>query len=216
MKNLEARKPLALILALVGMFTAVSVKAQTGINGTAGLQQELVRESKLAIVSAGLSGIYFAKHFRLLRVEDKFGDRRVVWRLKINEYETEVIDSIGYYTAGGKHINIHSVISLLSPAREIIKTIPRPRAEKLMRACIGNFAGGSVIYQVVAGQAELIFNAQAVAGRLKKERNEQEKGQGTSRAGRQGRTKTGVSRRDRKRSRRSPYHHVGIHQPGNG
>ncbi|MGB8509660.1 MAG: hypothetical protein WCD76_14835 [Pyrinomonadaceae bacterium] len=146
-------------------------------------EASLVQGSRNAILAAGLSAPYFEKHFRLAKVVNAQGDRRVVWRLRINEYETVLSDSVGFYTdARGRRIDTHTVVNLLPSAREIERTIPRAQAMRIMRACIGPFRDGGVIYaaQGTPPHAALFFNAsanppaRARGRRVREERRERE------------------------------------------
>jgi hypothetical protein len=141
-------------------------------------EETLALESKQAILTAGISRAYFAQHFQLIKVVNLPGDRRVVWRFRVNGYETTVDDSIGYYTVADKRVNIHSVTNLLRPAHEVTRTIPRARARRLMRACIGEFEGESVSYRGTAGGSALVLTAQGKVSRepRKKERKSEQDG----------------------------------------
>jgi len=108
----------------------------------------LVSGSRAAIIAAGLSPEFFDAHFRLEKVFAKPADRRVMWRLKVNEYETTVNDSVGSYTdEKGARRDAHSITGRLSPASDIGPTIPKRRAERLMKACIGEYQSEAVVYQ---------------------------------------------------------------------
>jgi hypothetical protein len=138
----------------------------------------LVRGSKAAVVATGLSGPYFDQHFRLVKVINKPGDRQIIWKYSLGEYETTLNDIVGFYTAGGGRVDTHSITGTLGSTYDIRKTIPRPRAEKIMRECIGRYADAAVVYQRLAenGQTGLYLTAQAsgstrrAAGRKERER----------------------------------------------
>ncbi len=128
-------------------------------------EQQLVNGSRAAIIAAGISPKYFDAHFSLARVINTTGDRRVVWRFKVNEYEATVNDAVGSYTdEKGRRVNVHSVGGLLTTAHDITKTIPRTRAERAMRACIGEHGAGAVVYQASGSppRASLVFTAVSV------------------------------------------------------
>ncbi len=153
-------------------------------------EKTLVEASKAAILSAGLSAPYFEKHFRLLKVFNSSGDRRVVWQYTVGEYAATLNDSVGFYTdERGRRIDTHSVENILPAAREIERTISRARAERLMRACIGNFTGGSVVYAAQGSPptGALVFTASRrpvparEARREREERREQEERERRSR-----------------------------------
>jgi len=122
-------------------------------------EQLLVSESRKAIIETGLSESYFDSHFKVSRVENKTSDRRVVWQLTINGYQAYITDSIGYSTEGTKRIDIHNVRQVLGRTTDIIKTISRAQALKLMRACIGSFSDPSVQFGRVEETAELLLVA---------------------------------------------------------
>src|SRR5947209_2141651 len=102
--------------------------------------EKLARDSKAAIIAQGISEIYFDAHFKVLKVVDAPGDRRIVWRFEVNGHEALVNDTVGYYTdARGRVFDTHSIAGALPAAHDITRTISRRRAEQLMRACIGRF-----------------------------------------------------------------------------
>jgi hypothetical protein len=126
-------------------------------------QKTLVEGSKRALLKTGMSEPFFDQHFRVVKVIDKPGDKRVVWKMAVNEYEATVNDSIGYHTQGQKQVNIHSVQNLLSSTTDIKRTIPRARALRIMRACLGRFADAAVEYRAAgSGKAGLFLTASSV------------------------------------------------------
>jgi hypothetical protein len=127
----------------------------------------LVSGSRAAIIAAGLSPEFFDAHFRLEKVFAKPADRRVVWRLKVGEYETTVNDSVGSYTdEKGARRDAHSITGRLSPASDIGPTLPKRHAERLMKACIGEYQSGAVVYQPFGSppRAALVFTAMSLPG----------------------------------------------------
>lgn len=145
-----------------------------------GEEEKLVRGSKAAIIVTGMSGAYFDEHFSLVRVVNIPGSRQVVWKYSLGEYETNLTDVVGFYTTGGVRVDTHSITGTLGLTSDIRKTIPLLRAEKLMRECIGSYAGATVVYQRLSadGQSGLYLTAQAFstpsrnAGREEREREE--------------------------------------------
>jgi hypothetical protein len=123
------------------------------------VERELVEGSKQAIINTGLSDPYFRAHFTLLQVVNKAADRRVTWQLSIQGHRAVVKDSIGFYTEGPNRIHTHSVTQALGQTSEIVKTIPRTRALKIMKTCIGTFSFPVVEYGPVDGHAELLMVA---------------------------------------------------------
>jgi hypothetical protein len=148
-------------------------------------EERLVRGSKAAIVATGLSGDYFDEHFRLVRVVDRAGNRQVIWKYSLGEYETTLDDIVGFYTAGGGRVDTHSITGTLGSTYEIRETITRPRAEKIMRECLGRYDGAAVVYQrlSVDGRSGLYLAAHAAGatrraeGREGREREEHREAQ---------------------------------------
>ena len=133
----------------------------------------LVNESRKSIIETGISESYFDGHFKVIRVENKTSDRRVVWQVTINEYQAYITDSIGYYTEGARRIDIHNIRQALGRTTEIDKTISRTRALTLMKTCIGSFSDPSVQFGPVEGTAELLLVAhqkEMSSRRLREER----------------------------------------------
>ena len=117
----------------------------------------------MTMLKAGMSESYFDKHFRVVKVFDKPGDRRVVWKFSINEYEATINDSIGYYTEGERRIDVHSVGSLFPFTSDIHRTIPRKRALRIMTTCLGKFTNPAIEYGAGPdGKATLFLTAQSV------------------------------------------------------
>jgi hypothetical protein len=137
-----------------------------------------VTSSRKAIVRTGISESYFDRHFAVIKVVNQPGDRRVVWKFSINEYETTVSDSFGYYTENGKRVDTHSVTAFLKATSEIKRTISKGMANQIMQRCIGRFANPSVEYRSTgSGAARLVLTAEAVpksARRQKEEERERE------------------------------------------
>ena len=109
----------------------------------------LAAGSRRAIMdAAGFSADYFDRHFSLARVVNSPGDRRVVWRFKLGEYETVVNDPVGFYLdEGGRQVYVHAAAAQFACAGETARVIPRDRAEQLMRECVGEFRGAAVVFQ---------------------------------------------------------------------
>ena len=125
-------------------------------------EERLVRGSKAAIIETGFSERYFDKHFKPVRVYNSPGDRRVVWRFRLNDYETMVSDSVGFYTDNrGRRIDSHMVSASLGKTRDIRKTIPFRRAQSAMKACIGEYSPGSILLQRfdADGRVSLVYTA---------------------------------------------------------
>jgi hypothetical protein len=125
-------------------------------------EERLVRGSKAAIIGTGFSERYFDEHFKPVRVYNSAGDRRVVWRFRLNDYETLVHDSVGFYTdARGRRVDSHMVSASLGRTRDIRRTIPFKRAQSAMKECIGEYGPGSVLLQRfdTDGRVSLVFSA---------------------------------------------------------
>ena len=153
-------------------------------------EARLVSGSKTAILETGISEPYFETHFKLVTAIDKTGDRRVVWKFSINEYEATLNDAVGYYTSdGGDRIDVHSIKDILGSAHDIEKTIPRKQAEKRMRECIGRFTNPSVVFKALTGNASLLMIASSAGKnpskseeREREEKRKQESGKRASKS----------------------------------
>jgi hypothetical protein len=163
----------------------VSVRSQATKNSSTPTltaeERALMTASRRAIVQTGVSEAYFEQHFTLVNVVNKPGDRRIVWKFRVNEYETFVSDVLGFYTKDGKRVDIHSVATTLHNTTEIIKTISRKSAIQKMQRCIGKFANPLVEYRRSGdGPAELVFSAESIPKisrketRARREREERE------------------------------------------
>jgi hypothetical protein len=144
-------------------------------------QRALMTNSRRAIVQTGISEAYFDKHFSLVKVVNQSSDRRILWKFRINEYETMISDVLGFYTKDGKRVDIHSVATTLHTTDEIQKTIPRKTANQFMQRCIGRFRNPTIEYRKSGdGPAELVLSAESVPkvarseSREKREREERE------------------------------------------
>jgi hypothetical protein len=159
-------------------------------------EKSLVEGSREAVIKTGLNAEYFDSHFRVERVFDRTGDRRVVWLFTVGGHEARVADSVGFYTEGGRRFDTHSVAGLLGTTSDLTRTITRERAERIMRRCLGRFTNPQVEYRahVPDGAAALLLTAETVilprvsaAGREAREREERERRERESRERRQSR-----------------------------
>lgn len=144
----------------------------TGASALTPSERVLVAGSREAIIGTGLSAAFFDEHFRVARVVDRQGDRRVVWRLSVGGHEATVNDSVGYYTAGARRVDTHSVAATLSETSDITRTLTRRRAELVMRRCIGRFTNPQVEYRAhgARGRAALLLTAQTIVPSRREER----------------------------------------------
>ena len=143
-------------------------------------EKSLVEGSRAAIIKTGLSEAFFDEHFRVARVVDSPGDRRVVWLFAVGGHTTTVSDSVGFYTEGGRRFDTHSVAGTLNTTKDLTRTITRARAEQLMRRCIGKFSNPQVEYRAHGprGVAALLLTAEALVaprGDESRERKERER-----------------------------------------
>lgn len=125
-------------------------------------EERLVRDSKAAIIETGFSERYFDAHFKPVKVHNSPGDRRVVWRFRLDGYEVIINDSIGFYTdARGRRVDSHMVGAALGRTRDIRRAISFPRAQRAMKACIGDYSPGSILLQRfdADGRVSLVFSA---------------------------------------------------------
>jgi hypothetical protein len=127
---------------------------------------ELAQSSRKAIIETGFSTRYFDEHFRLEETFDKPGDMRVVWRFSMNEYAVRVTDALGYYSENQKRIYVHSVKNTLGETRDISRTIPRRKAQALMRTCLGRHAGEATVLMRLSPteKASLYLTAHSIIG----------------------------------------------------
>ena len=127
---------------------------------------ELEQSSRKAIIETGFSAGYFDQHFRLVETFDKPGDMRVVWRFSVNEYSVQVTDALGYYTENQKRIFVHSVRNTLGETRDISRTLPRRRAQALMKTCLGRHAGEATVLMRFSPseKASLYLTAHSIIG----------------------------------------------------
>jgi hypothetical protein len=136
----------------------------------------LVQSSKAAIVGKGLSASYFDEHFKVERVVNTVGDRRVMWKFSVGEYEVILNDAVGYYTDDkGQRINLHAIGNMLSNAHDIKSTIPKKRAEQLMTQCLGKYTPGAIVFQAFGTppRASLLFTASSIPMPLKESKEEE-------------------------------------------
>lgn len=144
-------------------------------------EARLVSGSKTAILETGISEPYFETHFKLVTAIDKTGDRRVVWKFSINEYEATLNDAVGYYTSeDGRRVDVHSIKDALGSTHDIEKTIPKKEAERIMNRCIGKYTSVTVVFQALTKRnAALVMTASPVgknkADNEKREREEESK-----------------------------------------
>jgi hypothetical protein len=127
-------------------------------------EKSLVEGSREAVIETGMSAEYFDAHFRVERVFDRAGDRRVVWRYTVGGHEALVTDSVGFYTEGGRRFDTHSVAGLLGATSDLERTVTRGRAERIMRRCLGRFTNPQVEYRAhgPGGAAALLLTAEKV------------------------------------------------------
>jgi hypothetical protein len=163
-KNMRTLLSFILAAAFVGATPGAHTRSAASQAGPAASEKSLVEGSREAIIKTGLTEAFFDRHFRVARVIDRPADRRVVWRLSVGGYEAFVNDSVGFYTEGGRRFDTHSVAATLISTSDITRTIPRPRAERIMRRCIGRFNGAQVEYRAhgPGGEAALLLTASAV------------------------------------------------------
>jgi hypothetical protein len=140
-------------------------------------EARMVQGSRAAIIDAGFSAGYFDAHFSLSRVVNASNDRRVLWRYSLGEYNTVVNDTLGSYTdAKGRRIDTHSARTTLRGAHDVLHVIPKRRAERIMRSCIGAFKTGAVVMQAdgAEGRTALVFTAISIPKPRRADRAERE------------------------------------------
>jgi hypothetical protein len=183
------RSPAAIIfraLVALGLLVTIGLQTSPALNqepdsGTrpslTPAEEQLRRESRKAIIDTGFSEQYFDQHFQLVRVFNQPGDRRVVWKFSINQYEALLNDAIGYYSSAlGERVNTHSITTTLQSSHDIEKTITRKRADQILRHCIGRYSGDAVMLGVQSstGRSGLYMIA---SSRSRREPENQETGE---------------------------------------
>lgn len=161
---------LVIVFSLAAYVPAFSRITQSRSPKLSVAEVALVQGSRNAIMSTGISAGYFNAHFKLDRVVNKVGDRRVVWRFSVGEYRAILEDAVGFYTdEKGNRFNSHSVLNVLSTSHDIKSTIPRKRARQLMSQCLGEYKTGPVILQSFGPKqtARLLFTASSLPKFLK-------------------------------------------------
>ena len=140
---------------------------------TSSSDQQLVRSSRSAILETGMSERYFDKHFQLIQSFNTPADMRVVWKYSLNGYETIVNDAVGFYTSANKRrVYLHSIKSILGATRDITRTISRPRAARLMKACIGVYAGEAIAFiKLSSNRAASFYLTAHPLGKISKRRD---------------------------------------------
>ena len=174
---------------------AVLVGAAAGSQGDR-QQDKLAAASRKAILETGISEQYFDKHFRLARVVDEEGDRRVEWTFSLDGYEVLLVDDGGVHTTeGGGRVDVHSIKSELFRAYDIKRTIPKRRAEAALKSCIGDYTGASVVYRALKapGTAGLYLTARARVEPDGEEEKERREGRGEEEEGESEREVEGLS-----------------------
>ena len=144
--------------------TKAETQASAGSLASSQAEQELAANSKRAIIETGISEPYFKEHFRLLKVINEDGDRRVEWKYSVNEYETLLVDDVGYYTSDtGQRIDVHSIKNELFSAYDIKRTIPRSKADAALKSCIGEYREAMIVYRPLKapGKAGLYLSARS-------------------------------------------------------
>src|SRR6266496_271890 len=139
-------------------------------------EARLVSGSKSAILETGISEAYFEVHFRLVAAIDKTGDRRVVWKFSINEYEATLNDAVGYYTSrDGRRVDVHSIKDALGSTHDIEKTIPKKEAERIMNRCIGKYTSVTVVFQALTKRNAALVMTASPAGTNKADKEKRER-----------------------------------------
>ncbi|MET0625532.1 MAG: hypothetical protein ABW250_21535 [Pyrinomonadaceae bacterium] len=190
--------PLLLALSAAAFMAAApsgAIPPATQQTGLTASEKSLVEGSREAVVRTGMSAEHFDGHFRVERVYDRPGDRRVVWRFTVGGHEALVTDSIGFYTEGGRRFDTHSVAGVLGTTGDLTNVIARGRAERIMRRCLGRFTNPQVEYRAhgPGGAAALLLTAERLVttrgstGHEAREREEREQRERREKESRQSR-----------------------------
>ncbi len=152
---------LFLVAVLVGAASVATVGQQRAAGAA---DPKLAAGSRKAILETGISEPYFDRHFRLARVVEEEGDRRVEWKFSVNGYEVLLVDDVGYHTTEtGERVDVHSIKNELFSAYDIKRTIPKRRARAALKSCIGKYTDATVVYRALKapGKAGLYLTARA-------------------------------------------------------
>lgn len=169
MRKITATIALSLVVGLAlanedaSVFSAGKASTQKTTANLTPAERALVAGSRQAIITTGISGAYFDRHFTLVKVVNQPGDRRIVWTFSMNEFSTSVADVLGYYTRDGKRIDTHSVTTTLGKTSDIAATISKRKVNQIMQRCIGAFTHPTVEYRAIDFHgARLVFTAEAI------------------------------------------------------
>ena len=154
----------------------------------------MVRDSRAAIIATGFTEPYFDKYFRVARVVNQPGDRRVVWKFSINEYEVLIHDALGFRAGAGGRVDVHSVANSLGVTSDIERTVGRDVAERKLRACLGQHAPSQVVFQPLneGRKSALYLTAQAAGARSARDVREERERRELERRERRERKKDGA------------------------
>jgi hypothetical protein len=167
-----------------GQATQAETPSAGGAQVNSKEDQVLAANSQKAIIETGISEPYFKEHFRLAKVVNEEGDRRVEWKYSINDYETMLVDDVGYYTSpAGERVDVHSIKSLLYSAYDIKRTITRRKADSALQSCLGKHSSAQVVYRALKapGKARLYLTARSIESPEAEDEKDKEKGKESER-----------------------------------
>jgi hypothetical protein len=124
--------------------------AAVGVGGTVPVppapDNALVKESKQLIEAYGFTEGFFDNHFTLTFFTDALdapGGPRIEWSFTIGDYHATVADALGFRREGENIVYIHGIApaqTLKVPVfHDIQAVLSKTEADRLMRACIGDF-----------------------------------------------------------------------------
>ena len=99
----------------------------------------MVAESRLELISTGMSPEYVDEHFMVVDMIDEDHEKKVIWKYTIGEFEIIVIDPVSW-SADDKEeiIYAHGIKQELGTTRNIKLVISKKQALEIMQECLGN------------------------------------------------------------------------------
>lgn len=99
----------------------------------------MVAESRLELISSGMSPEYVDQHFQVVDMIDEENEKKVIWKYTIGEYEIIVIDPISWTVDAKEEIlYTHGIKQELGTTRNIELVIPKKQALEIMHECLGD------------------------------------------------------------------------------
>jgi hypothetical protein len=98
----------------------------------------MVAESRLELISTGMSPEYVDQHFQVVDMIDEEHEKKVIWKYTIGEYEIIVTDPVSWIADEREEIlYTHGIKQELGTTRNIELVIPKKQALEIMHECLG-------------------------------------------------------------------------------